>query len=349
MNSTTPAYSVVAFLLVMGSALLVQPNSALSQSAVEPEQSAVDEAQATTPLIEDTYKREKLPYDDVFSDFVVGPGRFEVQLAPGESKVVEMIVTNRMGSTKRFTLTTEDAVGTDDPTKPIVLLGEDYGPYTLKDFISVEYPEFDLAHGERVRIPVTISLPADADPGGHYGTLLASIISAPYDQGNPDGAAAASVIVSRIGTLFFITNPGDTEPSAELKEFATVGDKTWFTQGPIAFGIVHENTGQVHLNPYGEIRITNMFGEEVGFVELDPWFVLPQSLRTREVSWNRELLIGRYTAIAQINRGYDDIIDEKVLVFWVLPWKLMSVVFGGLFIILLFFRFVVTRFEFKRK
>jgi hypothetical protein len=349
MNSTTPAYSVVAFLLVMGSTLLVQPNSVFSQTTVETEEATTLETPAATSLIEDNYKREKLPYNDVFGDFVIGPGRFEVQLAPGESKTVEMIVTNRMGTTKRFTLTTEDVMGTNDPAKPVVLLGDDYGPYTLKDFISVDYPEFDLAHGERVRIPVTVSLPPDADPGGHYGTLLASIISAPYDQGNPDGAAAASVIVSRIGTLFFISNPGDTNPASELKEFTAVGGKTWFTKGPILFGIVHENIGQVHLNPYGEVRITNMFGDEVGFVELDPWFILPQSVRTREVSWNRELLIGRYTAVAQVNRGYENIVDEKVFVFWVVPWKLIGGVFVGLFILLLFLRFIATRFEFKRK
>ena len=92
-----------------------------------------------------------------------------------------------------------------------------------------------------------------------------------------------------------------------------------------------------------------MTGDEVGFIELDPWFALPKSLRTREVSWNRDLLIGRYKATAFINRGYDDIVDEVSVTFWVMPWKLAVGTFSTLFVLFLILRFVATRFEFKRK
>ena len=92
-----------------------------------------------------------------------------------------------------------------------------------------------------------------------------------------------------------------------------------------------------------------MSGEEVGFVELDPWFALPASLRLREVSWSREFLIGRYIATAKINRGYDDIIDEATLTFWVFP---LRYILGGLIVVFLFaflIRAFFKRFEFKRK
>jgi hypothetical protein len=92
-----------------------------------------------------------------------------------------------------------------------------------------------------------------------------------------------------------------------------------------------------------------MFGEEVGFVELAPWFVLPQSLRLREVTWDREWLLGRYTATARINRGYDDVVDEMSVTFWVLPWKVVAGTFTVLFIIFFSFRAFFRAFEFKRK
>jgi hypothetical protein len=92
-----------------------------------------------------------------------------------------------------------------------------------------------------------------------------------------------------------------------------------------------------------------MAGEEVGFVELDPWFVLPDSLRLREVAWNREVLFGRYTATAQINRSYEDIIDTEEIVFWVLPWKPITIGFAVLFLVLFLFRAFFKTFEFKRK
>ena len=103
------------------------------------------------------------------------------------------------------------------------------------------------------------------------------------------------------------------------------------------------------MNPYGELSITNMFGEQVGFVELEPWFVLPTSLRTRDVAWEREFLLGRYTVTAKINRGYDDIVDEVTTTFWVLPWKIVLGVFVILFILIFAFRTFFRTFEFSRK
>jgi ABC-type multidrug transport system permease subunit len=92
-----------------------------------------------------------------------------------------------------------------------------------------------------------------------------------------------------------------------------------------------------------------MFGEEVGFVELEPWFVLPKSLRTRELAWDREFLFGRYTVKAKINRGYDNVIDEVSTTFWVLPWKIMLGTFATLFFIIFVIRAFFRNFEFKRK
>jgi hypothetical protein len=196
---------------------------------------------------------------------------------------------------------------------------------------------------------VTVSVPADAEPGGRYGSVLVTTLSRKAEAGDTSGAAPSSAIVSRVGTLFFLTIPGDTLTEGALQDFATVGDKHIYTEGPVNFQILFENTGDLHLNPYGEIRITNMFGEEVSFIELDPWFSLPQSLRSREVSWDRELLVGKYTATAQINRGYDDIIDTQSLTFWVLPWKVVVPIFVGLFLLFFLIRFISKNFEFKRK
>jgi hypothetical protein len=311
--------------------------------------SAVTPAPVETPALTDSYARERLPNDDVFNDFVVGPGRFELALKPGQTRTVELIVSNRMGVEKVFSFETEDAEGTEDGSQALVLLGDDRGPYSLKDYISVPHQKFSLEHAQRARIPVTVSIPADADPGGRYGSLLISIVSDKNELNPAGGAVPASVLISRIGTLFFISAPGETEASGETLDFSTVNDTALFTDGPVPMSIVFENTGDVHLNPYGEIRITNLLGDEVGFVELEPWFVLPQAIRNRLVEWERELLIGRYTATTQINRGYDDIVDTQTVVFWVLPWKILLPIFIGLLLFFTLIRYVATRFEFKRK
>lgn len=296
------------------------------------------------------YATEGIPGGDaVVGDFVVGPGKVDVTLKPGESRVVEMLVTNRTGERRVFNLTTEDMTGSTDLTKPVVLLGRDKGPYSLKDYLKVDHPSFELDHNERARIPVTISIPPNASPGGLYGSMLVDTVAIEAITGETENTVPQSAIVARIGTLFFVTIAGEVKREGKLLEFATVGEKSFYQHGPISFGILHENTGSMHLAPYGEVRVSNMFGEEVGYVELEPWFILPQAERFREIRWDREFLFGRYTATAHINRSYDDIVDTDTFVFWVLPWKVLGGAFVGIFVILFLIRAFLRNFEFKRK
>lgn len=348
----TLAFSTVLTLTILSLSSL----SALAQTetlteAGESSSSSTATGTEVLPVIEEVqapwFRVEELSGTVNQGDFVVGPGRAELEIRPGQSVVFEISVANRISDDRRFELVVEDVAGSDDASRSVVFLGEERGPYTVKDYISFPENSFNLDLGERARIPVTISIPADAEPGGYYGGVLVSTVQ---DDGIDEGAGSArSPIVARIGTLFFITVPGEVVTSGETKELSLANPSWWYEKGPIEMRILYENTGSVHLNPYGELRITNLFGEEVGFVELEPWFVLPKSLRTRDVSWNRELLFGRYTVTAAINRGYDDIVDESTVTFWVLPWKIVGGIFLTLFIILFTIRFFFRTFEFKRK
>jgi hypothetical protein len=335
--------------------LVTLPGSILAQRETTATEAASTTA-TTTPdtvvvpvsdtVLPDTYRVEQLYGDRVVGDFVVGPGKVELQIAPGQSKTVTISVSNRTGAAKLFKLEMEDAAGSQDPNTPIVLLGEQTGPYTMKDFIRVADDSFVIEHNKRVQIPVTITLPVNAEPGGLYGSLLVTTSSLTPET---ESGAPRSAIVSRIGTLFFITVPGAIERSGQVIDFSTVPDKTFYTKGPITMGVLFENTGSMHLNPYGSITVTNTFGEEVGFVEIEPWFVMPKSLRLREITWDREMLLGRYTITAEINRGYDDVIDTKVMHIWVLPWQVMLGLFAIVFLLFISIKFITSRFEFKRK
>ena len=306
------------------------------------------EATSTDPL--SLYPHESVPGGEApIGDFVVGPGKVDLSMQPGETKVIEMTVTNRTAERRRFNLSIEDAEGSTDVNTPIVLLGEDRGPYSIKDYIHIPHTSFELNPSERARIPVTIRIPADAEPGGRYGSVLVDTVAVNALISDTAGTAPQSAIVARIGTLFFLTIPGDVEREGALRDFTTVPPKRFYQGGPVTLGILFENTGSIHLAPYGEVRIRNISGKEVGNMELDPWFVLPESLRLREVTWERDLLMGRYTATVYINRSYDDVIDEMSYSFWVLPWKPLLGAFVALFIIFFLIRTFFRQFEFRRK
>ena len=293
------------------------------------------------------YRSEQIFGNIAVGDFVVGPGRTEIEINPGETVVQEISVTNRITEDRQFRLEVEDITGTADASSAVNLTTGERGPYSIRDYISFPEDSFVLELGERARIPVTITVPPDAEPGGYYGSVLVSTVRVP--DGDESNNTARSPIIARVGSLFFLTVRGETVREGSVTDVSTINDKLWYESGPIDIGILYENTGSVHLNPYGEISITNMFGEQVGFVELEPWFVLPQSLRLREIAWDREFLLGRYTATVLINRGYDDIVDEMSISFWVLPWKIVGGVFLVLFIIIFTARAFLRTFEFKRK
>lgn len=275
----------------------------------------------------------------LYKDFVVGPGKVELEIEPGQSKTVNITVANRMDETRDFALSVEDFSGSRNLSEAVVLLGDEVGPYSLKDFLSFEYPEFELRDGERAVVPVTVSIPTDAQPGGLYGSVIVGTTNRTATGGQ------SSAIVSRLGVLFFVRVPGEVVEEGQLASFSTVEDKKVFGDGQVDFRIVYENNGSVHLNPYGYISVKNILGNEVGFIEIEPWFSLPQSLRTREVGWSNQFAFGFYRADLELNRGYGDQVDSSSISFFVLPWKMVAIAIGIIFVLVVGVRFLASRFK----
>jgi hypothetical protein len=305
-------------------------------------------ALSSTPALAEV-RYEDLGALSVRSDFVVGPGKVELTMQPGEERVVELRVTNRFGIDRLFRVGFEDFTGSSDPNQAVILLGSERGPYSLRQFVFPATNELIVEHGSRAVIPVRIVIPEDAEPGGLYGSVLISTETLPDPNDPAVGARPGSAVISRIGVLFFVRVAGAVHEEGQVASFATAENKRWYAQGPIPLEIHYENTGSVHLNPYGRISITNIAGQMIGEQEIDPWFVMPDTTRIRGIEWDRPLLFGRYTAHLEMNRGYRDIVDERTFVFWVIPLKLVGLLLLGLFVLFFIMRFFVTRLEIRVK
>ncbi|MES3031031.1 MAG: hypothetical protein V4697_01305 [Patescibacteria group bacterium] len=296
------------------------------------------------------YQVEQLPDKTVYNDFVVGPGKYQVELKPGQSKVVNVIVSNRLGKDKAFQIQVEDFKGSRDPLKPVILLDGERGPYSLKDYLKFGSTTFMVNHAERVTIPVTVSIPSDAQPGGLYGSVIISTVTTAQEQVlEGESSAGANPIVTRIGSLFFIKIAGDVKEDLVLKDFS-LADHAWLLSGgSVSFQLLYENNGTVHENPYGFIRVKNMFGSEIAKIEVEPWFLLPDSTRLREVAWETPFLFGRYVATADIAKGYGGEKDLATVAFWVLPWKIIGLVFIVIVVIVLAVRWIASKFTISFK
>ncbi len=278
---------------------------------------------------------------------VVGPGKTELMLSPGDKYVLEATVANSSGVTKIVKFGVEDLAASNDPNQTIKFLGDQRGPYSLKDYVKPEVDSVVLKNGQRVRMPVTISIPADAAPGGIYGAIMMDAENLPNAKTVPAGMVGTQInINTRVGSLLFIRINGNVLESSYLKNFTA--SQNFYEQGPVNFKIDDTNTGDVYLDPYGTVQLKDMFGRVVDQTNVAPWFVLPRSERIRVIAWNTPgLFIGRYTATLSLNRGYGNIIDTKSVSFWVIPWRIILIVLIGLILIIWFIVWLSSNLQFK--
>lgn len=296
------------------------------------------------------YHIEDLQGTPVEDDFVLGPGKRELALNPGEKTIETLIITNRTGEERIFTIEIEDFEGSDDIEKTVVLLGGEKGPYSLKDYLKPELMEFNLQHGQRMSLPVEITIPENIKAGGLYGTVLVSTTA--VDENIEDNTGQTKLI-SRLGTLFFIRIKGNVIESGFLEKFSTVDSKKiYYDENNIPFELFIKNEGNVHISPYGEIKIENLLGKKVGEIPVDVFFALPDSLRKREIIWEKGTLFGRYKATLELNRNYqtqDDVIDEKTIIFWVIPLKIILIILTVIVLLVIVLRFILGKFKFEVK
>lgn len=278
-------------------------------------------------------------------DFIIGPGKTEISLEPGESTSRTITVTNRTGETNTFEVELEDFTAASGTTETVELLGDQRGPASLIDLLNPEIDEFTLEQGEEITFQVDVSAPANAEPGGRYGAVIIS--NAPDET-----QTGTARLTTRVASLFLVRIEGDIEESGEVTDFRVAGPSSIFLRdnGPDQFELLFENTGNVHLTPYGQIVVENTFGQTVNTLPIDAYFALPDSTRYRAIANAGDALrIGRYTANLQLNRGYGSSTDYRTVSYWVIPWRILL---GALFVIFLIsaiVRWFKNRFELKRK
>ncbi len=264
---------------------------------------------------------------EILNDFVLEPTKNEVLLEPGERATRNISVINRTERTITFTIDIEDIVGSDNPYDQVQLLGDERGPYSLKDFLVPEVREFTIATGERITIPVTIELPLDAEPRGYYGAVIISARDQETEGSASGNTSSVTKLVTRLGSLFLVRVAGPVNEASTLEVFKPLGEwSSVFSKHPEGFEVAVRNEGSVHLVHFGEITITNTLGREVAKLPIDAFFSLPDALRYREVLWPGSFAMGRYKAHIELYQGFGEVdssLHVQTIVLWILPWHIV--------------------------
>jgi hypothetical protein len=248
----------------------------------------------------------------------ISPGKFELNVEPGEVTNEEVTVTNGTSEGLSLDFIVEDFEGSTEPDQALIYMGDDVSTWGATDWTTPEIDDIFLDQGESITMNVEISVPENAGPGGRYAAL--SVV--PSDgSGEGNGANGPDQTVR---TLFLLQVAGNASEAASLGAPEPPG---LFDSGRTRLGIVFNNEGEVHLKPSGKVTITNLLGQDVAVIDVPEWVVLPESSRRTLVAWELgPLSFGRYTSQVVIDYGDDRTQLTASNSFWLFPWDTLAII-----------------------
>lgn len=259
----------------------------------------------------------------------VSPTLFEMTANPSQtwSSSVRVINANPYPITVYAELVNFEPSGEAGQGTLLPVLDNEAAGETLAEWITINQSEITIPPEQTTSVPFTITVPEGAPPGGHFAAILIGTQS-PVSENGPAMVQTAQVVTS----LVFLSVAGDIVEAGSIREF--IADKSVYESPNTSFSIRFDNTGNVHLQPQGEIEVTNMWGQLRGTIPINNnsqfGNVLPDSVRTYNFQWTSDWTladIGRHTA--KVTLAYGDQVRQftsDVTHFWIIPWRALGVI-----------------------
>ena len=257
----------------------------------------------------------------------VTPVRSDIEIAPGQSKTVQVTVTNLTGAPISVAPIANDFVAGDDRGTPALILDADkFAPsHSLKRFMS-PLSDATIPANQSKTFNVVITVPATAQAGGYFGAIR-------FAPSDPDSGGQVNLSAS-VASLILLKVPGDVVEKLELKSFdvqqSGVNGTSFRTPDNLQVSFSFENMGNLQIGPYGQISVKK--GDKVvfenSFNNKNPQdLILPDSSRRWEVPLDSIEAFGHYDVIATFTYGATNQTIEVTKSFWVIPtWMIITAI-----------------------
>lgn len=238
----------------------------------------------------------------------INPTRIEITASPGDHIESSFKFWNGTDSDLPIHLEAVDVAPQDEEGHAAI--EPEAAANSLKDWVKPDYPDLNVSPKQQITLPFSIDVPMNADPGSHWGALVA--ITAPTEGGT--GAA----VQVRTGTILLVRVLGDAKEKITLERLSV---PRFAENPPITVDARFRNEGTVHEAPVGNIDVRNVFGALVATGILPVRNVLPGVMRRIEVLVGGGFWLGRYTVL--FHATYGDASQELIArrVVWVVPWR----------------------------
>ncbi len=274
------------------------------------------------------------------SGFTIVPAKISLTIDKGNDKESVINVKNAGDNPIGVLIDVQDFVPTANTTN-FNFVRKAPGITSLVDWITISKKTFQLKTGESKDVDFTVKVPEDASPGSRFAVIF-------FSTGAPPGEGGQLNVSARVGSLVFLTVPGDFKQTGEVSNFRT---EKFFQKGPVSFKFDFLNTGTVFFEPKGTITIANIFNKKVGEVLVEGNVVLPTGMRSIGTVWEKpDYLLGIYKAHLAISvTGKGDIAESDVsfYAFPIIPGIATLVILIVLVLLVIYirrnFRFNIAR------
>lgn len=291
----------------------------------------------------------------------ISPPSIEFAVMPGNQAEFVVKLYNE-GATKQE-LFVDATTFTSGPEEGLPVYDFSVPKEDIATWVKLEPAPIVLEPQGRKEVTITVNVPADAAPGGHYGIVAFS--SKPPSTGADKPQVA---ITQGIGTLLLVRIEGEVVESAVISAFSTVA-KT--NRLPITFATTYQNTGNIHLKPSGNITVTSMFKKLVATIPVNATkrSTLPKSSRSYDVIWEKgtekatasnawatfweeygnervNFGFGKYTATLALTAGQTGAVaTNATTTFIMFPWHVILVWGVGFVILLVLLILLIKRYN----
>lgn len=299
-----------------------------------------------------------LPFE--VAALTVSPVRIELFGDPGTLLKGELLLINEQEISRTFYSSCENFEATGETGTPSFISGEEGLATWIETATSIT-----LEPGEEKEVPYTITIPQDADPGGHFAAIFWGTSPPKAEEGGQVSIGA------KVGILILLRVSGEIEEGGGILEFSAKDKQKFFSTLPVQFAYRFQNGGDDRIRLKGEITIRNIFGKtlEVLPANRSEGNVLPQSIRKFEVTWEKEdsskqqvasdregfltdlkrewnnFAFGRYTAELNLEYGTEGETAQASFSFFIVPWRILSIVLFILAVLVFFFIIGIKRYN----
>lgn len=148
----------------------------------------------------------------------------------------------------------------------------------LYAWVQLPQAKFHAEPNTTTYVNYSISVPANASPGGHYGVIFAEV------QPSETKVSGNQIIrKKRVGSIVYTTVNGAVKLSGDV---GTGSIPFWQVQPPLHTTVVTKNTGNTHFTSNAVLSVHDIFGN-LKYQSKKNYFVLPNTVRTIDLNWDK--------------------------------------------------------------